>query len=145
MKNFVVLILMLMVLVFPLLSYAQENAFTKLINGTGEIAFSWVEVPKSVVHFSEKSNIVTGAIVGVGVGTALSVVKAGEGIITTALFPFPPYQTNFQIDKPLSWEGITRNLQEEDPCVKNQEGVFQKKGLFPWLKDLDQKFRKVCW
>jgi putative exosortase-associated protein (TIGR04073 family) len=70
-----------------------DNPGTKLAYGVTEVAFSWTEIPKSVYHYSEKYDPVSGLFLGIGEGTVLGLQKCAEGVVDTATFLVPPYET----------------------------------------------------
>jgi len=71
----------------------DKNPITKLAAGIGDVATSWVEIPLSVIHYSDKFDPIAGVFLGIPVGAFLTAKDCVKGILNAAFFFAPPYDT----------------------------------------------------
>ncbi|MBD3246253.1 MAG: hypothetical protein GF333_04510 [Candidatus Omnitrophica bacterium] len=64
----------------------------KLSYGVGDASVSWANVPLAMGHYAEEYDPVTGAIVGIPVGTMVAVKECVEGTVNATFFFAPPFE-----------------------------------------------------
>ena len=85
------LFILLLVLIFGLsaVSYAENNAFSKLGRGAANTLTGWLEIPKNIYEVSTARNPLMGISWGLIKGLGWGIARTSVGLYEVATFPFP--------------------------------------------------------